>query len=119
MGVRLEVTYKDDISDPIGDSVKSRIHEFLKIDVDSVRTVDAYNITQIGSTYELTYTISNTNASGSVYVSTSVGNIGLPISQGSHTVRFEADSVEFSIYNPSFGSGDIRFSYMSLKQVFS
>lgn len=44
MGKRIEVKYKDNVPDPIGNSVKKRIHDFLGINVDNVLTVDCYNI---------------------------------------------------------------------------
>jgi phosphoribosylformylglycinamidine synthase II len=41
---RIEVTFKDGITDALGESVKKRIIEYLNLPVESVRTIDAYTI---------------------------------------------------------------------------
>ncbi|MBR9690880.1 phosphoribosylformylglycinamidine synthase subunit PurL [Candidatus Woesearchaeota archaeon] len=44
MGKRIEVSYKDKDFDSLGSATREKIKEFLNINVNEVRTVDAYNI---------------------------------------------------------------------------
>ena len=41
---RIEVTFKNGITDALGESVTKRIIEYLNLPVESVRTIDAYTI---------------------------------------------------------------------------
>jgi len=50
---RIEVGFKENVVDALGNSVKKRIIEDLKIKVDSVKTVDVYTIDSILSNEEL------------------------------------------------------------------
>ena len=71
-----------------------------------------------GKEYELTYTVS-TYVSGTLLLDIRLSNRPtLPLSEGTHTIRFTPDYTYFSIIK-SGTSGEVHFSYISLKEVFS
>ena len=72
----------------------------------------------VGKEYELTYTIS-TYVSGDLKLSSNVGDLTIPVSVGTHTIRFEADLTYLFITRAVATSGEIHISYISLKEVFS
>jgi hypothetical protein len=73
----------------------------------------------VGKKYELTYTIS-TYVSGKLTLNSATGstNPTMPLTVGTHTIRFISDLTYLSIAKDGT-SGEVHMSYISLKQVFS
>ena len=44
MSHRIEVSFRKDITDALGESVKTRITDYLGLSIDSVKTIDIYTI---------------------------------------------------------------------------
>ena len=71
-----------------------------------------------GKEYELTYTVS-TYVSGELLLDIRSSNRPtIPLSEGTHTIRFTPDYTYFSITKTGT-SGEVYMSYISLKEVFS
>ena len=68
-------------------------------------------------TYELEYTISSSTTSSTTSITVG-GDIQIPMSVGTHKVRFKPITSKLLIDNGG-NDGNITFSYMSVKQVFS
>ena len=68
-------------------------------------------------TYELEYTISSSTTSSTTSITVG-GDIQIPMSVGTHKVRFKPITSKLLIDNGG-QDGSITFSYMSVKQVFS
>jgi hypothetical protein len=73
----------------------------------------------VGKEYELTYTIS-TYVSGELTLNSATGstNPTIPLTVGTHTIRFISDLTYLSIAKNGT-SGEVHMSYISLKEVFS
>lgn len=78
----------------------------------------ALNIMVVGQKYELTYTLTTASSGSKIIIEEAGPDKNIPCVVGTHTVRFTADSQNFKVKSDS-ASGDVRFSYISLKQVFS
>ena len=78
----------------------------------------ALNIMVVGQKYELTYTLTTASSGSKIIIEEAGPDKNIPCVVGTHTVRFTADSQNFKVKSDST-SGDVRFSYISLKQVFS
>ena len=78
------------------------------------------NINQmvVGEKYELTYTVS-TYINGDLELGCATGDPTIPVSVGTHTIRFKADLTYLYITRGDATSGEVGISYMSLKRVFS
>lgn len=72
----------------------------------------------VGKKYELTYTVS-TYVSGDLKLTSTSGDSTIPVAEGTHTLRFTADSTELLIRKAAATSGEIHITYLSLKEVFS
>ncbi len=72
----------------------------------------------VGKEYELTYTVS-TYINGDLELGSATGDPTIPVSVGTHTIRFEADLTYLYITRGDATSGEVGISYISLKQVFS
>ena len=72
----------------------------------------------VGKKYELTYTVS-TYVSGDLKLTSTSGDPTIPVAEGTHTLRFTADSTELLIRRADATSGEIHITYLSLKEVFS
>ena len=71
----------------------------------------------VGKEYELTYTIS-AYVSGELTLTSATNNPTIPLTVGSHTIRFTSDQTYLSIVK-SGTAGELTMSYISLKEVFS
>jgi len=71
----------------------------------------------VGKEYELTYTIS-AYVSGELTFNSAIDNPTIPLTVGSHTIRFTSDQTYLNIVK-SGASGELTMSYISLKEVFS
>jgi len=72
----------------------------------------------VGKKYELTYTVS-TYVNGDLKLTSTSGDLTIPVAVGTHTLRFTADSTELLIRRAVATAGEIHISYISLKEVFS
>jgi hypothetical protein len=71
----------------------------------------------VGKEYELTYTIS-AYVSGELTFNSAIDNPTIPLTVGSHTIRFTSDQTYLNIVK-SGAAGELTMSYISLKEVFS
>ena len=80
-------------------------------------TVGDISVMVVGKEYELTYTIS-AYVSGELFLDADPNNQTIPVSVGTHKIRFVSDRAYLKI-NKQGTSGELTMSYISLKEVFS